>query len=318
MSRAARDLVLGVDGGGTTTVAWLAETDSGRVVGRGVAGPSNAKAVGPDAARAALDAAREAAFSDAGLAPASVAAACLGLAGFDRPDDRALLTGWVEGWARRILTVNDAELVLAAGTPEGWGIAVIAGTGSICVGKAPDGTTTRAGGWGHIIGDEGSAYGVAIEALRRLARRHDGRDPTDGQDEALAEEVCRALGVETVAQLVSAVYAPGMDRARLAAVGPAVVRAADRGAPLALVTLDHAAHELSDLIGAVVAHLDWTPHDPRAGLPLAIAGSFLLHATRLVDRLVEKTRRNALRLDLRRVAEPAAGAVQLARRAIQP
>ena len=91
--------ILGVDGGGTATEAWLAEPGL-HVIGRGTSGPSNAKAVGLDAARRALDAAIGAAFRDAGLEPSSVEAACLGLAGFDRPDDRKILIGWADrrGW----------------------------------------------------------------------------------------------------------------------------------------------------------------------------------------------------------------------------
>ena len=131
-------MLLGVDGGGTSTEAWLAEV-GGEVLGRGVSGPSNAKAVGMEAARQALDAALDAAFDDAGLEPAPVDAACLGLAGFDRPDDRTILTGWADEarLARRLVLVNDGDLVVAAGTPEGWGVGVIAGTGSIAVGRAP-------------------------------------------------------------------------------------------------------------------------------------------------------------------------------------
>src|SRR6185437_1017945 len=109
-------MVLGVDGGGTSTEAWLAEA-GGEVIGRGASGPSNAKAVGLEAARRALDAAIRAAFDDAGLEPAPVEAACLGLAGFDRPDDRAILTGWANDArvARRLVLVNDGDLVVAAG-----------------------------------------------------------------------------------------------------------------------------------------------------------------------------------------------------------
>ena len=134
--------LLGVDGGGTATEAWLAEPGC-RVLGRGTSGPSNAKAVGLEAARRALDAAIRAAFDDAGLEPAPVDVACLGLAGFDRPDDRKILTGWANEarWADRLVLVNDGDLVVAAGTPEGWGVGVIAGTGSIAVGRTPDGRT---------------------------------------------------------------------------------------------------------------------------------------------------------------------------------
>ena len=87
--------LLGVDGGGTTTEAWLAEPGC-HVLGRGTSGPSNAKAVGPEAARWALDSAIRGAFHAAGLTPAPVDVICLGLAGFDRPDDREILAGWAD------------------------------------------------------------------------------------------------------------------------------------------------------------------------------------------------------------------------------
>ena len=86
-----------------------------------------------------------------GLEPAPVEVACLGLAGFDRPDDRKILAGWADEarLARRLVLVNDGDLVVAAGTPEGWGVGVIAGTGSIAVGRTKDSHAARAGGWGR-------------------------------------------------------------------------------------------------------------------------------------------------------------------------
>ena len=118
----------------------------------GAAGPSNAKSVGLEAARRALDGAIGAAFVDAGIEPVPVEVACLGLAGFDRPDDRKILVGWADEarLASRLVLVNDGDLVVAAGTPEGWGVGVIAGTGSIAVGRA---------GWAH-------------RACRRLGASH--------------------------------------------------------------------------------------------------------------------------------------------------
>ena len=187
--------MLGIDGGGTTTEAWLAEPGC-HVLGRGTAGPSNAKAVGQEAALQSLDTAIRSAFHAAGLTPEPVDVICLGLAGFDRPDDRKILREWAEhaGWARSILIVNDGDLVIAAGTPEGWGVGVIAGTGSIAVGRTKDGRTARAGGWGHLIGDEGSAYRVVLDALRLVARRTDGRDARLAAHDLLTSETLRRAG----------------------------------------------------------------------------------------------------------------------------
>ena len=189
----AGPLFLGVDGGGTSTIAWLG-TSGSRVLGRGKAGPSNAKAVGEEVAHRALTWAISAAFADADLPPEPAAFACFGLAGFDRPDDKKLLARWVEKaqWAERSSFVTDGDLVVAAGTPAGYGIGVIAGTGSIAVGTAPDGRKARAGGWGHLIGDEGSAYRVVLDALRIVVRRHDGREPRREAPDALTDGLCAA------------------------------------------------------------------------------------------------------------------------------
>ncbi len=86
-------------------------------------------------------------------------------------------------WAARtqlaatVDVIEDAALLLAAGTPDGWGVAVVAGTGSMAFARAADGRTARAGGWGPLLGDEGSGYAIALAGLRAAARAADGRAP---------------------------------------------------------------------------------------------------------------------------------------------
>ena len=189
--------------------------------------PSNAKSVGLETARQSLDTAIRGAFHNAGLTPAPVEVICLGLAGFDRPDDRKVLSEWAEqaGWARRVLIVNDGDLVIAAGTPEGWGIGIIAGTGSIAVGRTKDGRTARAGGWGHLIGDEGSAYRFVLDALRLVARRADGRDTQPTEHDPFTERICAALGVNSASQIITTIYSPEFTRARIASLAPEILAA---------------------------------------------------------------------------------------------
>lgn len=310
-----RGMLLGVDGGGTSTEAWLAEV-GGEVIGRGASGPSNAKAVGMDAARRALDAAIRAAFDDAGLEPASVEAACLGLAGFDRPDDRAILTGWANEArvARRLVLVNDGDLVVAAGTPEGWGVGVIAGTGSIAVGRTPDGRKARAGGWGHLIGDEGSAYVLVLDALRLVARRDDGREPspTANGPDPLTARLCRALGVARASQIVTAIYAPESTRARIAAMAPEVLAACDESPEDAARLFRPAGAALAEIVAAVARSLGW----PSGPLPLAAAGSFLLSAEPVRRAMLDDLAGHGYEPALTPVPEPARGAVILAGRAL--
>jgi N-acetylmuramic acid 6-phosphate etherase len=288
--------LLGIDGGGTTTEAWLAEPGC-HVLGRGTAGPSNAKAVGPEAARWALDTAIRGAFHAAGLTSSPVDVICLGLAGFDRPDDRKILAEWADqaGWARRIVMVNDGDLVVAAGTPEGWGVGVIAGTGSIAVGRAKDGRTARAGGWGHLIGDEGSAYGIVLEALRMVARRADGRAPRPPGRDLLTERVCAALGVTEASQIVTTIYSPEFSRARIASLAPEQL-------------LIPAGAALAETVAAVARSLGWTS----GVLPLAVAGGFLLSAAIVRQGMIDDLTRRGYKVAMTPVAEPVRGAVILA------
>lgn len=305
--------VLGVDGGGTSTVAWLAEP-GGAVLGRGRAGPSNAKVVGNAAAREALEAAIAAAFADSGrpVAPADVA--CLGLAGFDRPEDREVLARWSDesAWARRLLAANDGDLVVAAGTPEGFGVGVIAGTGSIAVGRSPDGRAARAGGWGPLIGDEGSAYAVALAALRLVARVADGRDPPSGGADLLTDRLCRALGIDGPSFLIAALHAPGVDRARIAALAPVVLDSAGPGSEVEEAILRPAGAALAEMVTAVARSLGWAG----GPLPLAMAGSFLLGASVVSRSLLDSLEAGGYLVAPTAVPEPVRGALVLAERAL--
>ena len=305
---------LGVDGGGTSTVVLLADAD-GKVAGRGAAGPSNAKAVGPDRAREALRSAIEEARREAGIGPGPVAAACLGLAGFDRPIDRAVLTDWSEseGWADRLVLVNDGDLVIAAGTPEGWGIGLIAGTGSICVGLARDGRAARAGGWGPLIGDEGSAYQIALGGLRLVARRRDGRAPSP-VDDRLTASLCEAIGAEVPEALVTALYGPDWDRAQVAGLARLVVDAAEADVEIRETILQPASADLAAHIEAIIDRLFAGRLEGDDPPPLALAGSFLLGSSAIRAAVIGRL---AGRVGpIGEVPEPARGALILARRAL--
>jgi N-acetylglucosamine kinase-like BadF-type ATPase len=307
--------LLGIDGGGTTTEAWLAEPGC-RVLGRGTAGPSNAKAVGAEAARDALDTAIRNAFDSASLTPSPVDVVCLGLAGFDRPDDREVLREWAEqaGWARSILMVNDGDLVIAAGTPEGWGVGVIAGTGSIAVGRTKDGRTARAGGWGHLIGDEGSAYRVVLDALRLVARRADGREAGLVRHDPLTERLCAALGAANVAQIVTIIYSPAFTRTRIASLAPEVLAACAEAPETSEQLLSPAGDALAETVSAVAQSLGWTS----GLLPLAIAGGFLLSAMPVQHRMIDHLTRLGYEIRITPVTDPVRGALILAEQSLTP
>ncbi len=300
---------LGVDGGGSHTVALLAAAD-GSVLGRGEGGPSNLQAVGPEGALRALDEAVSAAFGAAGLRRGPVASACLGLAGAGREEDRRLVRDWAGrvGLAGRVDVRSDAALLLAAGTLDGWGLAVVAGTGSIAFGQAPDGGTARAGGWGYLLGDEGSGSALALAALRAAVRAGDGRGPPT----ALLPRFLERLGLAQAQDLVGCLYGGGWDRAALAALAPLVLATAEVGDGVAGGLVDDAARELAVAAAAVVRRLALDP----AGVPVALAGGLLVGSDGYRQRLLGSLKEmgvvpGAVAL----VAEPARGAVRVARAA---
>ena len=297
---------LGVDGGGTHTVALLGD-HTGRILGRGEAAASNIHSAGAEAAREALRAATEQALSAAGVAQ-PVAAACLGLAGAGRAAEQALWQRWATEahLAEQVLVVNDCELVLAAGTPAGWGLALIAGTGSIALGRSASGARARAGGWGYLLGDEGSGYAVGLAALQAVARAADGRAPAT----SLAQAILSHWGLSEPSELVGFIYRPGVPRAEIAALAPLVELAAVAGDPVAQAILRAAGEDLARALDAVARRLGLG----HQAIPCALGGSLLVRGH--VVRREALAAAAALGWHLAPVAlveEPAIGALRLAR-----
>lgn len=300
-------LLLGIDGGGTRTVALLATPGNNgcwRVLGRGESGPSNQQVVGIEAALSALDQAAAEAFATAGLSRRSARAAYLGLAGAGRPDDQAIIHDWAKRnhLADTIEVIEDAALLLAAGTPEGWGVAVVAGTGSMAYARSACGRTARAGGWGHVLGDEGSGYAIAVAGLRAAARAADGRGPAT----SLTERLLAAYGLNRPQDLIGVVY-PGCDRASIAALAPAVLEEAERD-PTADEIARSAAAELAVAAAAAAKSLGLG-----STFPLALAGGLLVSSAGYRQRFLDALAARGLAAGpVGLVTEPAEGAVRLA------
>jgi N-acetylglucosamine kinase-like BadF-type ATPase len=296
--------VIGVDGGGTKTRALVANL-TGRVLGRGTAGPSNVQVVGGEATRAALDAAVATAMAEAGVTGAP-AAICLGMAGAGRRADRAL----VEGWAKQrfpgvaVCVVHDGQLVLVAGTPEGWGVAVISGTGSLAYGEAASGRSARAGGWGYVLGDEGSGYTIGLAALRAVARATDGR----GHATALTEALLTRWSLPRPQALIRHVYGAPVAREEIAVLASLVMEVAGDGDAVARTILAEAGRELALAAQAVVMRLALP-----SPVPCALGGGVLLHSQRVRDAFEAALEVAGVTVrPVTRVSDPVEGAVKLA------
>jgi N-acetylmuramic acid 6-phosphate etherase len=267
--------------------------------------------VGKERALAALDEAVNAAFLAAKTERCPVAGACLGLAGADRLDDQGMIREWAQRvqLADRVDVTNDAAILLGAGTPEGWGLALIAGTGSFAFGRSADGRRARAGGWGYLLGDEGSAYAIVIAGLQAVARAADGRGPAT----RLTERFMKHLGLAQPQELIAAVYRSGRDRADLAALAPLVLEEAEKD-EVGGTIVDREARELALAGEAVIRQLRW-----QGPIPIALAGGLLLGSQVYQKRVLDALTSFGVSLGpIALVEEPASGAVQLAVRALRP
>jgi N-acetylglucosamine kinase-like BadF-type ATPase len=299
--------ILGVDGGGTKTAALVA-TAAGDVLGAGYGASSNHQKVGFAAAAQALVEAEAAAWQAAGLPPQAPAAICLGLSGVDRDEDQQMWLRWLaETHPQSSHTViNDAELALAAGTDEGWGVGVVCGTGSICVGRNRAGRTARADGWGFILGDEGSGYALGRAAMRAVMRAYDGRGPAT----LLTEGVLAHWSLPNPEALITVVYIEDASPARIASLASVVNQAADAGDGVALEILRVGGNGLACTIGAVVRNLEM-----EGPVPCALAGGVITGSRMMAAFLRESAQRAGLLLaPVTLVHRPAEGAVRLAQR----
>jgi len=216
--------VLGIDAGGTKTVAFLADGD-GHVLGEGRAGGANLQAEGELGVEKVLDAVMGQALGARG---SEVDAICLGMAGVDRAHDLEIVRGIMRRIERKAptLVVNDALVALVAGAGDAPGIVIICGTGSIAYGVNRHGVAARAGGWGSSLGDEGSGYWIGRRALAAVARDADARGPQT----ALTPMVLAHFGLERPEQLVAQIYDTATGRRSIASLGATVERARAEGA----------------------------------------------------------------------------------------
>jgi glucosamine kinase len=284
---------LGIDGGGSKTLAVIVDA-RGQERGRALAGSSNYQAAGIEPAIAQLYAAAEQATRAAG-GSLPVKAAWLGLAGVDRPSDQSVLLPRLQPLAESIRLTNDAELLLSV-LDGAVGVALVAGTGSIALGRDAQGALARAGGWGHILGDEGSGYDIGRRALQAAMRAADGR----GEATMLLECVMSYWGLARPDDMVGRVY-NNDDKAGIARLAPLVLRAARDGDGVARKIAQRAADELALAALTVCKALDFSGE--RVGL--ALGGGLLLHGAALRSQVLRRIRRRQLLGRVALVEEPA-------------
>lgn len=302
--------VLGLDGGATNTVA-VVMNETQKEMGRGLAGPSNHQNVGETAAEQAIEKAIHEALK-AGGNP-DIEAACWGMAGLDRAEDERILRRIAEHVLPRVpvQVAHDAAIALFGGTGgQDYGVVVIAGTGSIAVAFHPDGNTARAGGWGHLLGDEGSGYDIARRGLNAVTRAADGRAPRT----SLVDGITAAAVASSVEELANQIYLENWGVTEIASLAPAVLLAAEQGDELAGEIVDRAARELALAARVTVQSLGMAS----MSFSVVMSGGIFRGSPRLRQGLTARVDEFAPRAEtMLPKAEPVTGAALMALRALE-
>ncbi len=274
-------LVIGIDGGGTNTVAWLARVQAEQefdVLGRGTAGSSNLRAVGLDQALKNLLQAVRSAWSDAGQDVRTVDLAAFALAGAGQADARCQIERWAmqQGLALNVRVMHDARAVLLAGSPSGWGVALVAGTGAVALAEDTHGKQAVSGGWGYWFGDEGSAFWLGQSALRAATLAFDGRGPTT----VLTGEIIERLQISDPREMYSVLSRSGDVRQAIAAMADLVSPAAAQHDKVASQIIKEAVNHLVRLVHSSANMLSLGN-----AFPLALAGGVICGSSLILERL---------------------------------
>lgn len=261
--------VIGIDGGGTKTLVKAADMN-GSILASSEGGPANINSAGTLYVEDMIKGLIDDVIKKADKSMEDCKFICVGTAGADRPDDKKVMEDIIKrtGFSGGIFVTNDAEIALYGGIGKGEGIIVISGTGSICYGRNLSGEICRVGGWGHIIGDEGSGYDIGIKALKCIMRSFDGREkPT-----LLTPMVLSFLGLKSPENLINYIYRSGAGKKEIAKIAEIVDNAFKSGDALAGDILKESAYELFTCFSVVKEKLKFKDKPPY----VVVSGSVLV------------------------------------------
>ncbi|NOU98406.1 N-acetylglucosamine kinase [Paenibacillus sp. LMG 31456] len=263
---------IGVDGGGTKTTCIIGD-GCGNVLAMCHGESSNIKSRPWDEVKNTLWTLIERALELSNSNESQLVGVFLGLAGADRPEDKQQFVDFFEDKFKTKVPVtiqNDAITALAAGAWGEAGIVLISGTGSIGYGYLPETDTyVRVGGWGYLLGDEGSGFAIGQKALIAVMKQHDGR----GKWTALTELVLDEWSLSDPNRIVTHVYSQSNVRTGVADISKLAVRAAKAGDEVAVGIIVEAVEQLVELAVTAKSRLsELQPQAALAGLSLVLSG----------------------------------------------
>ena len=261
--------LIGIDSGGTQMRGCLLRSD-GMLLARHAAPAANYNKLRAEIAPHVVALARLLA-EQAQISPAEIALAGFCATGVGRPADRQLLTAVLQQArvAPRVVVESDALAALTGAFAGEPGIIVSAGTGAIAHARTHEGKIIRVGGWGYLLGDEGSGFYLAKQALNAALKAWDGR----GEPTQLRARFEQHFGVTSIELALTQIYDPAFDRGRIAELAPLVFAAADEGDLVAQLLLQQTGNELGRLVHAAVKNFALDAH-----IPLALLGKLFHRA----------------------------------------
>jgi N-acetylglucosamine kinase-like BadF-type ATPase len=259
-------MLIGIDGGGSTLRVVVVTPDL-NVIGRGRGGNVNPNSAGREIAAQTLHDALYAALADAQIGMDAISAVGAGVAGTNNPTIRTWLHDTLSALVPHapIYATHDIETALIGAHGARRGVIVAAGTGSAAFAVNDDGESLLVGGWGYLLGDEGSGAWMGLRALQAVISAAD-RGTAMGE---LAAHICDLLQISDPRALIDIVYQPAVPIApRLARFAPLVLEHAERD-PAAMQIVDDAAAHLAAMVETLARRLHMS--DP----PIAFGGGLL-------------------------------------------
>jgi len=298
---------VGIDGGGTKS-RLIAVDKAGNQHGPYIGKSTNINSNPAEVVQANIKSLVLEFLQEQGAGWESLSGFCIGSAGIDLPqnvlDYEKMLRA--SGIRCPLKAVNDVEIVFESEAKGQPGIVIISGTGSIVFGKDENENKVRVGGWGHLIGDEGSGYWIGKEAIRRSLYSYDGREEKTVLI-PLLKETCK---LKEMSEILDIVYAPNINKSVIADFSKLVDQAAAEHDTVADQIMEDAAHELYLMVAAVRNKMILPE-----GFSVVLSGGTILGSQTLYEKLCLKLA--SLTENIRKThQEPCMGAVYLAQNCI--
>lgn len=242
---------IGIDGGGTKTLAYLGDMEK-RLIDNKIFGPSNYYSSSLESTENTFLEIVNYFMNKYNFSFDELEFISLGLAGVDREIDKKVIEDIFikNGFSCHLIVNNDSRAALAGAFGKEEGVILISGTGSIAFGIRNN-KEFRAGGWGHILADQGSGFDIGMQALRMVMKSYDGRVGST----KLTREVVKYLKIDHVEDIIGFVHNPETDKKLISKIAIIVAECGEKGDFIAIEILNNAAKDLAETVGAVIKKL---------------------------------------------------------------